>query len=566
MSKRLTLWVGVLLLGAGLLVAAGCGGDDDNESSGGTTGASTEGTGTPAAQQGGTLKINLQDDTDYTDPALAYYQISWQFEYITGVKLLNYADAPAPEGARLIAEGAEDLPVVSEDGKTYTFTIRDGFKFSPPSNEPVTAQSYVRAFERALDPKQQSPAASFAHDIVGAQEVLDGKADSISGITVDGNKLTIKLTDVAPDFLSRVAMPFFMAVPPDTPVDSAGLNKVPAAGPYYVSAWTPRRQLILDRNPNYTGDRVANFDKIVYSVGVDLQQGLLQIRNGQADYAGDGLPPASNGELGEQYGADSDAASKGLQQYFVNPALTINYLALNTSRPLFSDVKTRQAVNYAIDRLSILRQSGAYAGTPTDQYLPPLIEGYKDEELFPLTPDADKAKELLGEGFTGKAVLYTCNAGSCPERAQIIQSNLAAIGIDVEVKTFERAVQFQKEGTRGEPLDIADEGWIADYPDPYDFINILLDGNNIQATNNVNFSYFDEPEWNQKMAEAAKLSGEERFTRYGDLDIELARDAAPWAATFISNNRDFFSQRIGCQVYQPIYGMSLAPLCIRETG
>ena len=64
----------------------------------------------------------------------------------------------------------------------------------------------------------------------------------------------------------------------------------------------------------------------------------------------------------------------------------------------------------------------------------------------------------------------------------------------------------------------------------------------------------------------AKLSGEERFTRYGDLDVELARDAAPWAATFISNNRDFFSERIGCQVYQPIYGMSLAPLCIRETG
>ena len=95
-----------------------------------------------------------------------------------------------------------------------------------------------------------------------------------------------------------------------------------------------RRQLILDRNPNYTGDRVANFDKIVYSVGVDLQQGLLQIRNGQADYAADGVPPASNGELGDQYGADSDAASNGLQQYFVNPALTVNYLALNTSRPL----------------------------------------------------------------------------------------------------------------------------------------------------------------------------------------------------------------------------------------
>lgn len=564
MRTRLALWFGVALLGAGLLLAAGCGGDGDEEAGGGTTTA-TEGTGTPAAQQGGTLRINLQDDTDYTDPALAYYQVSWQFEYVTGVKLLNYPDRPAPEGSRLIAEGAEDLPVVSEDGKTYTFTIRDGFRFSPPSNEPVTAAAYVRAFERALDPKQQSPAASFVRDIVGAQEYLDGKADSISGLTAQGNTLTIRLTDVAPDFLARVAMPFFMAVPPDTPVDSAGLNTVPAAGPYYVERWTPRRQLVLARNPNYEGDRVANFDRIVYSVGVDLQQGLLQIRNGQADYAGDGVPPAANGELGDEFGSDSDAAGEGLQQYFVNPALVINYLALNTSRDLFGDVKTRQAVNYAIDRTSILRQSGAFAGTPTDQYLPPLLDGYQDEDIYPFTPDADRAKELLGEGFTGKAVLYTCNAGSCPERAQIVQANLAEIGIDVEIKTFERAVQFQKEGTRGEPFDIADEGWIADYPDPYDFLNILLDGNNIQATNNVNFAYFDEEEWNRKMVEAAKLTGDERYARYGELDVEMARDAAPWAATFVGNNRDFFSKRIGCQVYQPVYGMSLAPLCIRET-
>jgi peptide/nickel transport system substrate-binding protein len=341
---------------------------------------------------------------------------------------------------------------------------------------------------------------------------------------------------------------------------------VASAGPYYVSEWTPRRQLVLERNPNYDGDRVANFDRIVYTVGVDLQQGVLLIRNGEADYAGDGLPPAANGELGDEFGPESDAAEEGLQQYFVNPALTINYLGLNTSRDLFGDVATRQAVNHAIDRTSILRQSGAYAGTPTDQYLPPLIEGYTDEDIYPFTPDVDTAKELLGEGFSGTAVLYTCNAGSCPERAQIVQANLAAIGIDVEIKTFERAVQFQKEGTRGEPFDIADEGWIADYPDPYDFINILLDGNNIQATNNVNFSYFDDPEWNRRMVEAARLSGDERYTRYAELDVELARDAAPWAPTFISNNRDFFSKRIGCQVYQPVYGMSLAPLCIRETG
>ena len=549
------VWGGVLVVGAALLVAAGCGGDED-ESAGTTTTA-------PAAQQGGTLKVNLEDDTDYIDPALAYYQVSWQFEYATGVKLLNYPDKPAPEGATLRAEGATALPTISEDGKTYTFTIKPGFKFSPPSNEEVTAQSYVRAIERALSAKQQSPAASFVRDIRGAQEFLDGKAKTISGIKVSGDKLTITLTDVAPDFLARIAMPFFMAVPENTPVTSAGLKQVSTAGPYYVSKWTPNRQLVLTKNPNYTGDRAGNFDKIVYSVGVNQQQGLLQIQKGEADYAGDGLPPASQSNLARQFGPGSDAAKDGKQQYFVNPQLRVDYLAMNTSRPLFKDPKLRKAVNFAIDRTAILRQSGAFAGRPTDQYLPPLILGYEETDIYPFSADVDKAKELAGGGQNRTAVLYTCNSSPCPERAQIIQANLAAIGIDVQIKQFDRSIQFQKEGIRGEPFDIADEGWIADYPDPYDFLNILLDGNNIQQTSNVNFAYFDDPAWNQRLQEAARLSGEERFERYGELDVELARDAAPWAAWSIANNRDFFAERVGCQVYQPIYGMSLGSLCIR---
>ena len=157
-------WAGVLAVGVALLTAAACGGDGDDESAGTTTAPTTP---APAGQQGGTMKVNLEADTDYIDPALAYYQISWQFGYATGVKLLNYPDKPAPEGATLQPEGATGMPIVSEDGKTYTFTIKPGYKFSPPSNDEVTAQSYVRALERALNPKQQSPAASFVRDIAG---------------------------------------------------------------------------------------------------------------------------------------------------------------------------------------------------------------------------------------------------------------------------------------------------------------------------------------------------------------------------------------------------------------
>ena len=100
-------------------------------------------------------------------------------------------------------------------------------------------------------------------------------------------------------------------------------------------------------------------------------------------------------------------------------------------------------------------------------------------------------------------------------RAQIIQYNLAQIGLKVDTKLFARAVQLTKEGTRGEPFDIADESWGADYADPYDFINVLLDGRNIQDQNNTNFAYFNDPKFNQQMTQASLLSGSARYKAYG---------------------------------------------------
>lgn len=556
-NKKTGLWVLALVVGLALLGAAGCGGDGEE--------AATTTTETAVAPQpGGTAKFNLKSDTDYTDPALAYYQVSWQFLHATCAKLLNYPDKPVPEGSQLQPEVAEGMPEVSADGKTYTFTIRSGFKFSPPSTEEVTAETFKFVIERNLHPKMASPAASFSKDIVGATEFNEGKAKSVSGVTVDGNKLTIKLTQVAPDFLSRIAMPFFCAIPLGTPVNPKGEELVPMAGPYYITKRIPSRTFELARNPNYTGDRPALLDKVTYTVGVDENQGILQIEKGQADYAADALPPAAHSRLNDEYGADSEPGKAGKQQYFVNPALIFSYFALNTTRPIFKDVATRQAVNFAIDRPAISRQSGAFAGSLTDQYLPPGVEGFRDAEIYPLdAPDVDRANELMG-GKKGTAVIYTCNAGSCPKRAQVVQANLAEIGIDVEIKQWERAVQFQKEGTKGEPFDIADEGWIADYPDPFDFINILLDGTNITAQNNVNFSYFADPAYIEKMHAAAQLDGDERFSTYGDLDIDLATNAAPLASYQNDNNRDFFSARIGCQVYQPIYGMIINTLCITQ--
>jgi ABC-type transport system substrate-binding protein len=549
------------------VAASGCGGSSSS-SSGSTTIAKGGANGQAPASgkvQGGTAHFNLSTDTDFVDPALAYYQVSWQFEYATCAKLLNYADKPGSAGSQLVPEVAAGLPSVSADGKTYTFTIRKGFKFSPPSNQAVTAQTFKFVIDRDLNPKMQSPGAQFVSDIVGAEDVLNGKAKSPSGVVVNGDKLIIHLTKKAPDFLSRISMPFFCAVPTNTPINSNGVQTVPSAGPYYVASWTPKRQLVLKRNPNYTGNRPHNLDRIVYTVGVPLEATALEVQKGSADYAVDGVPPSVQSQLGHKFGPGSPAAKAGHQQYFVNPTLSFRYLALNTTRPLFKNVNLRRAVNYAIDRRALLIQRGAYAGVPWSHYLPAGVPGAPSQQPYPLNaPDLQKAKSLAGSGNHGTATMYTCNQSPCPQQATIVQANLKQIGINVNVQQFERAVQFSKEGTKGEPFDIAFEGWVADYDDPYDFINVLLNGKSIQKANNVNFSYFNDPTFDKQMEQAAGLSGAARSAAYGKLDLNIATKASPLASWDVDNERDFFSSRMGCQLYHPVYGMDLAALCLRK--
>ena len=184
----------------------------------------------PAAP-GGTARIAFASDPGSLDPALGWAIDPWMVSYATGAKLLNYPDEPGPAGLRMVPEVAASLPHRSPDGRTYTFKIRKGFRFSPPSNEPVTAQTFKYSIERALSPKMHGPGLQFLRDVVGADDYASGKAAHIAGITALGNTLTFHLAHPSGDFTSRIATPFFTAVPSDTPVDPQALRTVPGAGP-----------------------------------------------------------------------------------------------------------------------------------------------------------------------------------------------------------------------------------------------------------------------------------------------------------------------------------------------
>ena len=505
---------------------------------------------------GGTLSVDISTDVDYTDPALDYLSTGWEIEYSTCLKLMNYPDANGPKGGQLVPEAAVGFPKVSSAGKVYDFNVKVGFtKFSDGSA--VTAANFKAAIDRDADPKMQSPAVPFFSDIVGSDK------SPVSGVKVKGSHLIITLSRAAPDFLARMAMPFFCAIPTNLAHDPNGVLTLPAAGPYYISDRVPNKSITIKKNPNYKGKRPHNVNQINYVIGNSLDATYLRTQQGATDYAAGGIPPASYAEAAQKYGIN-----KG--QFYVKPQIGVSYLAMNHDRPLFkgaAGVALAKAVNYAIDRKAMLAQGGYLAGKRTDQILPPGMAGFRDANLYPLKgPDLTTAKKWAAKSGVkdGTAVeYYTSNRGSAPLVAQIVQFNLKQIGLNVNSHLFARAVQIDKEGTRGEPFDITSEGWIADYADPYDFINVLLSGDNLHAANNNNVAYFNDPKYNKAMTAASLLSGASRYKAYGDLDVGMMKDNPPWAARSNFNDRVLVSSRVGCFTFNSIYSVDLAALCIK---
>jgi ABC-type transport system substrate-binding protein len=162
----------------------------------------------------------------------------------------------------------------------------------------------------------------------------------------------------------------------------------------------------------------------------------------------------------------------------------------------------------------------------------------------------------LAQGGGRTAVLYTCDTSPCPEQAHIVQTDLAAIGLRVQIKTIPFSSYYTVIQTRTQAYDLAWNGCLPDYFDPESMLTSILEDSSIGPT-------FDDPAYRRRLAAAARLTGPERYLTYSQLDLDLARDAAPLLAFDKLTDHDFFSARIGCQTYG-VFGMDLGALCIRR--
>jgi DNA-binding SARP family transcriptional activator len=347
----------------------------------------------------------------------------------TCARLLTLRSAPAPAGWRVAPEVA-DLPT-SADGRSWTFRIRAGFRFSPPSNAPVTAASMRDTIERALSPQMGSAAGAprALGDLVGLAAFRSGRARHIRGLSAGGDRLVIRLRAPARDLPLRMTSRAFCAVPSGTPPSASRFVEapIPSAGPYYLAAHYGGNAALLRRNPNYRGPRPRRFAAFLYEMAVQLPAGVDRVARGRADLVagfGDALRPRSS--AAHRFGP---SAGDGGPRWSRRALSATHLLRLGTDAGPLAGARLRRAVALALDRNAL---AAVFADAPIAHVLPP---GAPGSVAVPVPhPDLTRARALVGKR-TVTLVFAGCRARpACQTLGSLVRRSLSRVGIAVQVR------------------------------------------------------------------------------------------------------------------------------------
>ncbi len=489
-----------------------------------------------SAQQGGRAVVSFQVDVSTLDPAIGYDWQNWSIIKSLFDGLMDYE----PGTTDLKPHLAESY-TVSDDGLTYTFTLRDGVVFH--NGRELVADDVKYSLERVLDPATQSPGQGFYLSIAGAQEFIDGAADEVTGIRVIDDR-TIEFTTSEPDasFLHKLGLNFAHVVPREA-VEAAGGDfghQPVGTGGFMLEEWVLGQRLVLVRNPNYFEEGLPYLDELVFEIGVDPNVAFLRLQRGEVDILGDGIPSARYTEVL----ADPDLS----QLVATGEQMQTGYVTINVEMEPFDDVRVRQALNMAINKDRIVRILNNRA-VPANQVLPPLFESYaSDYEGYPYDPEA--ARQLLADagypdGFD--TVLYAYNVAPNDRIAQAIQADLAEIGINAELRTQAQSTVIEAGGAGEAPLLWSGGmAWIADYPDPNNFYwPILACASNIAG--GWNWARYCNEDIEARAATADTLASadqhEQRVEEWRQIFVDIMADA-PWIPIFNELQVSMHSSRV----------------------
>src|ERR1700761_2290455 len=542
------------------VVLAACGGGSSSSSSSTPTTTEEEpgGGGAPAegeGNEGGTLKGAYTSFPDYMDPQISYTAEGWTAMRPVYIPLLTYKAASEEEGAEIIPGLAEELPKVTNGGKTYTMHLRKGLKYS--NGEEIKPGDFKFAVERCFI--TNSGGSPFYTDIVGAEQFAKTKKGGISGITTNEKtgEIVINLVKPRGTFNNELALMFVAPVPQNTPEEDQSASPPPASGPYMITKSEPGRGWDYERNPYWAKDNgkqieipAGHVDKIEIEVNRNQSTQVNDIESGKLNWIFDPPPTDRYQEVKEKFEGT---------QFKLEPTISTYYFWMNQTQEPFNNQKVREAVNYAVYPAALERvYTGQIKGT--QQILPPGMPGYEKFELFP--HNVAKAKELVAEsGIKDKEVtVWTDSESPNNDAGTYYAGVLNEIGLKAELKILNPDNYFTVIGNLSTPnLDTGFGDWFEDYPHPNDFFDILLNGESIQTTNNENFSQTNVKALNEKIDKlGAEQLGPQQETEYAELDEEFMKEAA-WAPYGTETLTVFVSEDINLEsvIWNPTFEAEL---------
>ena len=253
---------------------------------------------------------------DSMDPNRWYFAVTWGLANAMCTTLVRYADVSGTAGTAIVP-GTANLPVVSSNGLVYTYTLRPGARFS--DGQPITTQDIKYSFMRLMNPAMDTGTGGYFTNLIGGAAYLAGKSSVLPGITTTATTITFHLTIPDGAFVYKTALPTTCPVPAGTPmkaIENGSLEQKYASGPFMLQSYSPGRQIVLVFNKNYDqklGVR-GHVAKIVFTIGVESSQAVLQIQAGQLDFQTSNLATADILKI-SNFCSNCDRRSKEIYQY-----------------------------------------------------------------------------------------------------------------------------------------------------------------------------------------------------------------------------------------------------------
>jgi len=531
-----------------------------------------------AKKAGGTVTLVAAAAAGTLDPKVNYTAEYWQLYQATYDGLLTFSYGSGATTFNVVPDLAEALPTMSNGGKTLTFKLRKGIKFS--DGKPVTVADVKASFERIF--KVSSPTAgSFYNGIVGADACLKTPATCKldKGVVVDAATNSVVINIVAPDdaILSKLAVPHAVINPASAPSKDAGSTIIPTTGAYMYKSYDSNKSLVMVRNPyfkewNHNAQPQGYPDQIIYKFGITPTAQVTAVENNQANWGYDPIPADRLNEIGTKYAS----------QVHINPLTAMWYLPMNVNLAPFNNVKARQAVNYAIDRAAMVKIfGGTQLAAPVCSFLPPNFPGHVDycgytKGATPAkpakawaSPDLELAKRLVKEsGTAGQAVGIVVSDDDVNKQMGVyLQSVLNSIGYKATVKPISGNIQFTYIQNSKNKVQISVTQWYQDYPAASDFLDVLLGCASFtpNSDSSINMAGYCNKALDAKMAKAKALGATDAVAAnklWGQIDQEVMADA-PVAVAFTPKQLDFISSGTKNYLFSLQYKMFVSQMIVK---